>query len=122
MNIRPGETLVVDADGTRRTASLYPTREERLIADVPELVARIAELEHESAVWEKASVAALVARREEQDRRIAELEAQRDALQKACKGLLSILIEDAEALDATIDNWPFVKMARAALENKKVER
>jgi chromosome segregation ATPase len=48
---------------------------------------RIAELEEESATWEKSSVAALVARRAEQDRRISMLETElgraRDIIDRA---------------------------------------
>lgn len=47
--------------------------------------------------------------------RIAELRSQRDDLLAACEGLLSLEVEHAAALDICVDNWPLVKMARAAI-------
>lgn len=74
MNIRPGECYVVDHNGARCTASLYPTREERLLNDVPVLVARIAELAADNARLQ---------------RRVAQLEADVDALEAALKCALA---------------------------------
>jgi hypothetical protein len=43
LTVRPGETVEIDHGSVRRTASLYPTREERLLNDVPVLVARVSD-------------------------------------------------------------------------------
>lgn len=47
--------------------------------------------------------------------RLERVTAQRDALLAACKALLSHFENDAEALDLYIENWPAVRLARAAI-------
>ncbi len=106
-----------------------------IVHECAALEERIAELEEESATWEKSSVAALVARRAEQDRRISMLETelgracdiidravqrsqhfqelaktlgeQRDALLTACKDLVEIDRRDArwDPAEIATDEW-----------------
>jgi len=82
-----------------------------LLAVYDTMSARIAELEEESATWEKSSVAALVARRAEQDRRISMLETElgraRDIIDRAascCQHFQKRVTELEAALEGLLNH------------------